>query len=236
MGHSFITPNCGSCRVCEMSAFHNLDLDTLDALSQAKSDNIYRKGQIIYNESNYPDGIYAIYNGKVKLYIQGSTGKEQIIQLAGPGAILGYRAILCEEKYNVSAATLEETILCYIPKDTFLELLQKNMHLSKNVMQMLSKDLGAAQRKVADINQKTVHERVCEALLNVKLFYGVNEESGFINHEVSRTNLSNIAGTTLESTVRVLNALKKEGLITTEGKKIKINDLSAINDSAGVLV
>lgn len=231
-----ITPSCGTCRVCEISAFHNLDEDSLNALTLAKSDRILKKGQLIFNESNHPDGIYAIYNGKVKLFIQGTTGKEQIIQLAGPGAILGYRAILCEQNYHVSAETLEETILCYIPKDIFLDLLNKNMKLSQTVMEMLSKDLGKAQRKVVDINQKTVHERVSEALLNLKLFYGEDPETGFIKEEISRTNLSNMAGTTLESTVRVLNSLKKDKLIQAQGKKIKLLDICALNDCAGVLI
>ena len=234
MGHSFLTPSCGSCRICDLSLFSGLDEKSLNELSKNKSDNIYKKGQIIFNESNHPSGVYAIYNGKVKIYKQGNSGKEQILQLAGPGGVLGYRAIICNDRFNVSAATLEETILCFIPKEFFLSLLHESVRLSKNVMEMLSKDLGTTQDKTINLTQKPVKARIAEAILNLYSYYGSNAEEGHLNVELSRTNLSNIAGTTLESTVRALNTLKKENIIQVVGKKITVLNIDVLSESAGI--
>jgi CRP/FNR family transcriptional regulator len=71
----------------------------------------YKKAQVLFNEGNLARGVYYIRYGKVKVYKQGSDGKEQIIKIANKGDFLGYKCVLTDSTYTVSAATIEESLI-----------------------------------------------------------------------------------------------------------------------------
>ena len=71
--------------------------------------------------------------------------------------------------------------------------------------------------------QKTVRQRVAETILYVGKTFGENED-GYLNVTLSREDYAGIVGTATESAIRILSQFKKEGLISTEGKMIKIQN------------
>ena len=73
----------------------------------AKTNVIFKKGQFVFQEGGNPVGIYFINSGKIKISHAGTEGKDQIVRLAKEGDILGYRALLSNERYNSSAIALE---------------------------------------------------------------------------------------------------------------------------------
>lgn len=76
-------------------------------LTAHRTEQVYSKGEIIFREAAYPSGIFYIVDGKVKKYKVDKEGKEHIIYVANAGEILGYHAILSEDRYPDSASTLE---------------------------------------------------------------------------------------------------------------------------------
>src|SRR3974390_3257678 len=87
-------PPCEKCENLASSIFCSLGRSEISTLSDAKSFNLYRKGQVIFYEGNQPQGIYCLNSGKVKIHKLGDDGKEQIVRLAKKGSIIGYRALL----------------------------------------------------------------------------------------------------------------------------------------------
>jgi CRP/FNR family transcriptional regulator len=211
-----------------------MKLDSLRTLSEEKREAHYKKGQVIFNEFNSPDGIYAVADGSLKIYKEGKEGKEQILKFVGAGAVLGYRAIICDQPFGVSAAALEDTSLCFIPKATFQELLTLDIEFTQQMLQELSKDLGDSHGRVVGLTQKSVKERVSEALLNLKAFYGENTNNEFLTKKISRTHIAQLCGISLESAVRTLKALESEGVIVLVKKEICIKDVSRLAAYAGV--
>src|SRR5882672_6160288 len=80
------------------------------------SDHHYSKGEIIFREGAFPSGIFFIRNGKVKKYKADNEGSEHIIYVANTGELIGYHALLSEERYPDSASALEESVVAFIPK------------------------------------------------------------------------------------------------------------------------
>ena len=119
------------------SVFADLPLEDLELLTTNKIERIYKKGEIIFWEGAYPAGIFYITRGKVKKYKLDKDGREQIIYVANTGELLGYHAILSEDRYPDSAAVLEESTIAFIPKEDFLHTLQHSEVLSRRLLKTL---------------------------------------------------------------------------------------------------
>ena len=218
-----LTMTCDTCGTRVESLFGDLDQESLVTLGTNKSCIKYKRGQTLFYEGTRPMGIYCIHSGKVKVFKLSSQGKEQIINIAKPGDILGYRAILSEEYYSASSTVLEDAAICFIPKEDFLSLLATKPFFFQRVVKSVCHELGVMREKIADLAQKSVRERLAGNLLMLKETYGVDgNESTLIDISLSREDLANIVGTATETVIRLLSEFKRDGLISLEGKKIKI--------------
>lgn len=221
MKTQFEQPLCVECRSRLGNVFCSLTSIQAVEMSAEKNCSLYKKGQIIFNEGNKPNGMYCINKGKIKLFQTGEEGKEQILRLAKEGDIIGYRSLISGEAYSGTAAVMEDATVCFIPKNTFFNFLQTNAELSSSMMQLLSHDLKDAENRVTAIAQKPVRERMADAILMLNEFYGTDNE-GAISVAISREDIANIVGTATETTIRILSDFKSEKLIEPVGKKIKI--------------
>ena len=86
-------------------------------INQSKRWQIFEKGETIFQEAAAPKGIFCIEKGKVKVSQLGLDGKDQILHLAKDGDVMGYRATLSGDIYSCSATAIEQSHICFIPKD-----------------------------------------------------------------------------------------------------------------------
>ena len=108
-----------SCSVCNSrvhSIFKKLNITETESLSEIKACSHYKKGQYIFSENGNPLGLYCINHGKVKLAATGENGKEQILRLLKDGDVAGYRSLISGERYHCNAVALEDSSICFIPK------------------------------------------------------------------------------------------------------------------------
>ncbi|MBS1588174.1 MAG: Crp/Fnr family transcriptional regulator [Bacteroidetes bacterium] len=220
------------CSVSHQSLFDCLTKDEINMLDEFKSCLTFKKSQQIFNEGNYPLGIYCIDRGKVKLSHSGEDGKMQIVRLATAGNIIGYRALFCNEKYNASAIALDDTSVCFIPKDVFMKVLSLNTQLAQNFIRLLATDLRKAEDHMTELAQRPVRERMAKALIALRDLYGLVKDETTINVALSREEIADIVGTATETTIRLLAELKNEGIISFSGKKISIENMAALEKIA----
>ena len=139
----------------------------------------------------------------VKIFKYGKDGKEQIIQICKAGEIIGFRAVLSENPYNVNAAALEDnTEICFISSRDFNHYKNSNLQLQKRLIQELSTELLEWADFVTDMTQRTVRQRTALALIFLHEAYDEKE----IN--VAREDLANMVGTATESLIRLINEFK----------------------------
>lgn len=214
--------HCAVCSKRTDSVFCCTNGESLDEISDNKSCTIYKKGQVLFNEGGHPFGVYCVNKGKIKVSIVGDEGKEQIVRLAKDGDVLGYRSMLASERYNATAIAIEDSQVCFIPKDIFLSVLKADRPLGMEVMKLLSTQLKEAEIKLTHLAQKPVRERLAETLLFLKETYGMVDETNILAVQLSREEIANLVGTATETAIRLLSELNKEGVIELSGKKIKI--------------
>ena len=205
MTHFHDPTTCQSCAQRFTSVFCKAKQEFIEEINEQKICNIYKKGQTLFNEGSYPFGVYCINDGKVKLSHLGDDGKEQIIRLLRGGDVLGYRALLSGERYSASAIALEDTQVCFIPKELFISVLKSDTGLAFEMMKLLSDELHKAEVKLTHLAQKPIRERLAETLLFIKETYGFEADGVTLSVRLSREEIANLVGTATESTIRLLS-------------------------------
>ncbi|MCU0404040.1 MAG: Crp/Fnr family transcriptional regulator [Chitinophagaceae bacterium] len=226
--------HCSQCEKRGDSVFCCMHGENLDEISDSKTCSIYRKGQVLFNEGGHPFGIYCVNKGKIKVSIIGDEGKEQIVRLAKDGDVLGYRSMIASERYNATATALEDSQVCFIPRDIFLGALKKDSNLSNEVMKLLSAQLKEAEIKLTHLAQKPVRERLAETLLFLKETYGFEQGTDVLSVQLSREEIANLVGTATETAIRLLSELNKERIIELVGKKIRITNMKGLIKTANL--
>lgn len=219
--------NCHQCIVKECNPLRTLSGEELKCVSDHKNELSFKKGDVIFKEGMILNGVYCIKEGKCKLTKLSPNGKEQIVKFIKNGDMLGYRSVLGEEPVNLSVVALEDMEACFIPKKDIFDSIQNNKDFSKDMFKVVCHDLKDANATIANMAQKTVRERLADALLFLDETFGEDEE-GSINIKLSREEIANVIGTATESAIRLLSDFKKDNIIMLTGKKIKIQNESAL--------
>lgn len=228
--------NCEHCPSKDLGIFCNLNHDLKDDLNYQKVSNNFKKGQSLFVQGNPPFGVYCVKKGNVKITQVGDDGKESILRIVGAGDILGLRNLFTDQYYSASATALDQCEVCFIDKKFILKLIQEDPKVGENVIQKLSKELGAAERKISSFYQKNVRERLAELLLLLKESHGRSDNKGlYIDIKLTREEMASIIGTASETLIRFLSELKQEKLISQDGKRIYIEDERGLLDFAGIL-
>ena len=216
--------------------FEGLSAESLQQLAGASVTHRYKKGEVVFREGGIPSGIYYLVKGKIKKYKTTSKGSEQIFYVCTAGELLGYHAILSEEHYPDSAATLVESEITFIPKENFLNLLQASSVLSNKLLKTLGHEFSVFINVITSIATKPVRERVALNLLILDEKFkpdGKAELPSEIN--MSRTDLANMVGTAKETLVRLLQQFKSDGLIESNGRIIRILNRKGIIREANLV-
>jgi CRP-like cAMP-binding protein len=199
---------------------------------------MYKRGQIIFYEGMMPTGIFCLSRGKIKISKRGIDGKEQIVRFVVNGGLLGIRALLGGRKYSASATTLEDSVVCFISKETFFKISDRNPQISECMITLLSRLLEEAENKMTSMAQKPVRERLAESLLLLNNIFHTETGSCLLNDDatitLTREDLANIVGTATETTIRLLSDFREKGLIAIEGRDITILNIEGLKKTGKV--
>lgn len=214
--------SCASCENTNCIIHRSLRVNKDAEYVNQKNTLRCKKGQQFIMEGAPVNGLFFIFKGVVKVFRTGINGREQIVRFAKEGEIIGHRGFGTEEYYSIGAIALKDTVLCYFSKDVLQEAMLESPSFTYDMMLFYANELNRSENKVKSISQMTVRERVIDTLLYIHRKFG--DLRGYINLPLSRKEYADYAGTTEEQVIRVLSALKKENLITTQGKKVGIVD------------
>lgn len=193
-----------------------------------------KKKTILFKESFYPKGVYLVNKGIIKIYQVNKDGDNQIIDFYGAGELIGYRQIISGEPNPVTAETIEDCIISYIPKKYFLDVLHRSPLLSNRLLTALSHEFTVWVNRVSIFTQQSIKENMALALLIMNEKYGRTPKKGLpVIINISRKDFANYVGTTVETLVRILRVLKDENIISAKGRGIVIVDKNKLAQKLG---
>jgi len=234
MRSSIKRPSEDDCELSGFQLFKRLNETEFVQLNYDKTCTLFNKGSIIYREGSRLTGFYGVTKGILKTFKTGIDGKEQIIRFAKKGDIIAYRSLLSQELACTTAKVIEEAVLCHVPYQTLLYLIQNNWQFSHHMLQIVCKELREANDYITDIAQKSVRERLAEVLLLLKENFDL-DNANTLQISLTREELANMVGTATESVIRLLSEFKQDQLIDLTGRKIRFIDVEGLARVANVM-
>jgi len=199
----------------------------LKSLLESREVRSYKKKSEIFREGDYPLYLFCVIKGKIKTFKTNDDGKDLIINIYDKNDFIGYVDLLQENNYTESAAAMEDCEICLIPKNDFYSLIHKNRNVAQKFIQLLSNNIKTNEEQLLKLAYNSVRKRISEAVLKFHSHL-VKEGTPSNNMKISREDLSNVAGTSLETAIRTLSDFKDEKLIEIEFGKITILNLEKL--------
>ena len=201
-----------------------LTLDEKEFIDKHTETKYYRKNEVIYNEGDPTGHVIMLVRGTVSLSKEGVGQRLQIIRLLKPYDTFSYRSAMAGDCHSTSATALEPSVLYYVERDAFLEVIQKNNKFCYAVLVAMSKDLGLSEAQTVNLTQKHIRGRLAESLLVLRKTYGYDEDGATIAMYIAREELANMSNMTTSNAIRTLSQFAAEGLVALDGRKIKLLD------------
>ena len=212
-------------KLWELNAVWNfLTPDEKEYIDQHTTIKYYRKNETIYNEGDLTEHVIMVLRGVVRLSKEGVGQRLQIIRLLKPYDTFSYRSAMAGDCHSTSATAIEPTVLYYVERDAFLEVIQKNIKFCYAVLVAMSTDLGISASQTVHLTQKHIRGRLAETLLTLKATYGLDGDGATIAMYIAREDLANMSNMTTSNAIRTLSQFASEGLISLDGRKIKLLD------------
>lgn len=198
----------------------------LDAWSWYEGDPLIMAGE-------EADGSYMIASGRARITRDTVDGKELTMDIAAPGDIVGPVSTVVTEAVD-SAWAMETTCALFIPADALAEVVTDYPQFAVALLQMQQERLSMAREKEVGQTVHTVEQRVAAVLekLAVKLGQHMSDGSILLQVRLRRQDIAGMAGTTVESTSRVMSKMKKAGIIDSGREWVSILDADALADLA----
>ncbi|NIK70258.1 MULTISPECIES: Crp/Fnr family transcriptional regulator [unclassified Paenibacillus] len=211
----------------KMSIFDVLtpdDLNELDQITPMKHFNALPKGSIIQKPDTARDGLFFIKEGKVRLYKMTSEGKQFTIVILGKGNVFGEIDTFSFGTKGFYIETMEETLICSVPKQEFENFLAERPLLAMKMLTELSKVLKFKDEMLEKLALGDVRDRILYLLLNLSERFGVEDEGNIrIDLPLTHQDVANMAGATREAVSVILRTLAKNNVIQTGRKSISIS-------------
>jgi CRP/FNR family transcriptional regulator len=197
--------------------FASLGEDDLKELATLATFVYFKKDESIFNEGDRPNFFYILQRGRVKLFKLSSAGKIFIAFIIVPFETLNSTALFEGKAYFLSAKAMEDTTLLRIEREKYLSFLNKYPLIGMKMIAILGNALNSTYERVLDLIEVKVDQRVYNVLLMLSYKFGTTL---FFKSE----EIADMAGTTTETTIRVLSKLRSLGIIRSSRGKVIILD------------
>lgn len=193
----------------------------------------YEKGDVIFSESDPADEFFTLVEGRVKVFKMTPGGRNVILELFGPGDPLGTVAVFEGRPYPASAVCLEPSSCLVFPRTPFFELLEKRPSMVRGLLSSLTRRLVELSASLAVRSGGRVETRFARIFVKLASDLGEPVEEGLrIPLGLSRGDLAALAGTTVETSIRIMSRWGKEGVVATEKDGFLVMDRVALEELA----
>jgi len=225
--------NCQNCSISELClpfTLNDQELTTLDDIIDRKRP--IHKGDKIFTDGQEMHALFAIRSGTFKTFTVNEQGEEQITGFHLAGDLLGFDAI-ADTEHKSFAQALETSMVCEIPYDNLDSLSNTMPKLKKQVLRLMSNEIRTDQEMLTLLNRKNAEQRVATFLVSLSDRYHARGLSASeFRLTMTRSDIGNYIGLTVETISRLLNRFHKNGLIKVDGKLITILDIDELIDCA----
>lgn len=198
-------------------------------LAAATVVRLYARGETIFSEGDPAEVFFTIAEGRVKIFKMTPAGKDVILEIFGAGDPLGALAVYEDRPYPASAVALEDTLCLLIRKQDFYALLEAHPSLVRSLLLGMTRRLVELTNRLAELTGGRVEPRIARLFLKLADQMGRPVPDGLsIPLHLSRQELADLTGTTIETCIRIMSRWGKEGIVRTEKDGFVLLDRPAL--------
>lgn len=225
--------SCGNCRlntICLPISLHIDDIDKLNNIVQRGKP--LQKGDYLYRANDPFDSVFAIRSGAVKAMTLSDNGEEQVTGFYLPGEVVGMDGI-ADSRYTNSVIALETASVCEIPFNRMEELSLQIPNLQRHFFQLMSREITQDQQIITLLSKSSAEERIAALLLSISNRNSRRQLSATaFRLPMSRTDIGNYLGLTIETVSRIFTRLQKQDVIHVDKKEVLINNMDQLRSIA----
>jgi CRP-like cAMP-binding protein len=197
--------------------FRGLSSEDRRTVAEVTTVRRFERGDTIFEQGMPSDAFYTIASGRVKIFRMMPSGKDLILEVFGPGDPLGAVATYAGRPFPATAEALEDTTCLAIPRPAFFALLEQHSSLVRGLLLGLTVRLVELTNRLAELSGGRVESRFARLFLKLASEMGRPDRGGaFVPLALTRQELADMTGTTIETCIRIMSRWSKEGVVRTE--------------------
>lgn len=197
--------------------FSRLGADDRRRLAEVARLQAYRRGELVFAEGDAPEHFCTVVTGRVKVFKMTPAGKDVILEIFGAGDPLGAVAAYDGQPFPASAAAIEDSQVLLVPRNAFFMLLEHHPTLVRGLLSGLTHRLAELAFRLAELTGGRVEPRFARLFLKLAQEQGRPERGGtYIPVGLSRQELADLTGTTIETSIRIMSRWGKQRIVLTE--------------------
>ena len=214
----------------QSSCFANLTKDKLKEIAGLSTSCDFKRGELIFNQEEIPLFFYIIKEGRVKLFRQSAVGKNLTVGVQGRGETVHSAVLFDGTPRWASAQAMDAVTVLGISREEFLLFVARNPIVAMNFICVMAEQVHRAYGRLLDMVVDRVDQRL------VKILYMLSSKFGNTLNFTAEE-IADLAGTTIETTFRVMSQLRNSGIIhTARGKIVILDETMLYNLSADILL
>jgi CRP/FNR family cyclic AMP-dependent transcriptional regulator len=213
----------------EADLFRGLNDEDMAEIERSTSMTTTPRGTVFFTPDDTTEVLFIVKKGRVNLYRVTEEGKKLVTATIEPGSVFGEMSLIGQGMHGTFAEAADECTLCVMSRTDVERLIRDHPEVSVSLLEVMAKRLSDAEERLADVAYKSVPARIATTLLRLA---GDDNEPVRLSHQ----DIADMVGTYRETTTRILNELRVEGLIELRRMQISIVDVEGLREVANEAV
>jgi len=197
--------------------FSRLGTEDRRRLAMVARLHLYHRGETVFAEGDLSEHFCTVVTGRVKVFKMTPAGKDVILEIFGAGDPLGAVAAYDGHPFPASAVAIEDSRVLLVPRQAFFTLLEQHPTLVRGLLSGLTHRLAELAARLAELSGGRVEPRFARLFLKLAQEQGRPERGGtFVPVALSRQELADMTGTTIETSIRIMSRWGKQHTVITE--------------------
>ncbi len=205
--------------------FTALDDEAAKAVRLSMTEVMLAKGEVLFYEGDSGDSLYVISDGKIKLGMKSTDGRENLLSVLGPGQMFGELSLFDPGPRTSTATALTETRLLALAHKDLEPWLTGRPEVAKQLLRALAQRLRRTNEAVGDLVFSDVPGRVAKALGDLAKRFGTKSGDGiYVAHDLTQEELAQLVGASRETVNKALADFASRGWLRLEARAVVILD------------
>ncbi len=218
-------------QIKDISLFQGISTEKIKELAAQALYKKFKPGDLVIGETDPIKSFYVVISGQLKLYRSSLEGKEQTLQILGPGDPFGLCTAFATESFPASAMAIEDSSVLLIPGTVMESAARQEPALLFNIIQILSQRLKNSMELIELLALKEIPERLA-SFLRHESAKSQPDKNIVVRLTISQRELAKILGATPEALSRALRKMVNKEILSTSGREISILNQEALEELA----